>query len=1155
MSEIKLTESNLRLDSDNNRENREQQSGSLNSFYNKAATESLIDVLSSQQGVVNEHLNRTLGRLNQALDSLLNNRDESLASKSEASELQKLSYEVISRDGRLQERVAQAFSSPDRLVRSRDAKDFLQSSFENLPAKLTQESSTATLLSRTVLESLVSLSQKDSLGAGLERDLSLKQVYVPEKKLQGRASMASGKVLNASLAYLDSNQPSVLKTLVDNSSNTASTADNAPDNTSKTGSSTAQVMAEYLKKALEEFPDDSTYLDIFKKNSEVRDNRNSERIREVITNAAQMAKSNNLYPGSPNQILDESSDADAPDDDLTQPAKLTQTDPDADAYTDDPRSKSSVAGSSMTLAELSARAAKLQMQFTRERQRMVQEGKLPDPASPPPIDEEIPGGDGPRTENKISFKIPRSSIAALAQSGKLAAVSSKSETSENDPAKSTRSTGTADDALKSSREELLKAREDVARLKEELAMVQKETLQSARDMALAQLQTQNELKAQAQAWYQSIQEAGELAKTALSALKTVGDGSATAKDALASLEDGNILARLQKITTEDVQNPGKMEETRILALNDEALDENNKEKGANKAAVTPQALSSDDTEDNDLDKNMVRADKTLEKRLYDQASGTPVSQTLDEVTDDTDQKAAVKPDDTVKTASFDDERISDNKTSTLKDPGLSRSDPVIVTYKEQAKDPALLEEDDTLPLDKNTAAASALYQEAAHTADKAEHKESPQDQITSGKSTPAVGFEVPVKTVLDFGGFAVGTITEAENPPPTSNTLQNDAKTAANPDSEELNAEKNAANTKLYKEVLKSDAGVLDDGDDDSHRVQTQTASTSPSNEQTLDDPVLVPKSSPAAQSTDAVVSDENLGKADIALKTPSSDTLSQTSSEGQTAKVSGPNGTPVSAAPLEQNSAPYGSQSNIQSDDSNDPHDANNTRLYKEVLKNQANAAAIDGDDVKTPGSANPAAVNNEESSNQKSLDPNVITAASGDAAAASSVGTLASSQDPNEQNNNQGGGQNLSNPANTLPQSTVQPPEENFDDFEIKRPDAWTVKVNLDMDDPFYQSSGTEFSKIYQNVTKENAHETDGKNLAEPDTGVKASELMNVKPSDELADEPTDLKVTLNPSDTDTDNGDIKAPAGAAPAEPEQTTKTEAKTGLFSRIASFFR
>ena len=66
-------------------------------------------------------------------------------------------------------------------------------------------------------------------------------------------------------------------------------------------------LTEYLKKALEEFPEDSTYLDIFKKNAQGidgKDNRNSQRIREVIYNASQMAKTRNLYPGAPDPTVE-----------------------------------------------------------------------------------------------------------------------------------------------------------------------------------------------------------------------------------------------------------------------------------------------------------------------------------------------------------------------------------------------------------------------------------------------------------------------------------------------------------------------------------------------------------------------------------------------------------------------------------------------------------------------------------------------------------------------------------------------------------------------------------------------------------------------------------------------------------------------------------
>ncbi len=529
MSEIKLqTTNDIKLDE--KRQQEAQKNAPESARFNRHATSSLIEVLSSQQGMVNESLNRTLGKLNTTLDHLLKGQSDNLAQGEDAQSLQKLSYDVISRDVKLQERVAQALSSPNRLIRSRDAQDSLKNSFDNLP-KAIKEDSTGPLLSRAVLESLVTLADKDAIGAGLERDLSLKKVYISDSRPQGRATLASGRILNASLAYIESNQPKVLATLQEsseeNTSQKASTQNtqNPQDEDlnlelKRSKMSTAQVMTEYLKKALEEFPEDSTYLDIFKKNAQGidgKDNRNSQRIREVIYNASQMAKTRNLYPGAPDPTVETAEESFAVNDENTfnKNALNLSADPDARSYIDDPKDKTNVEGSRMSLAELSARAAKLQMQFTRERQRMVQEGQLPDPATMPPIDESIPQGDGSRNYHQSTLRIPRSSVAALAQNPLVQA--SMPPKAQNDVTQSLE--------IEASKQELLKTQDELLKLKAELAKVQAEALQSAKETVNAQLQTQKELKAQAEAWYQSIQEAGAMAKSTIDALKQAANSA------------------------------------------------------------------------------------------------------------------------------------------------------------------------------------------------------------------------------------------------------------------------------------------------------------------------------------------------------------------------------------------------------------------------------------------------------------------------------------------------------------------------------------------------------------------------------------------------------------------------------------------------------
>lgn len=638
--------------------------------FNRHATAALIGVLTTQQGLVPESLNRTVGRLNQSLNALLHDAPESLSQPDESSALQKLTQNVIARDPRLQEKVAQALSSPARLVRARDAGSALQEAFDGLPEKIKAASNAGRLISKTVCESLVSLSDSDSIGAGLERDLSSKRIYVPQERLSARAQMATQNVLSATVAYVESNQKEVLSTLSEEAplaqsaatqgtapavstaatdltapsgtddvqlskagteaaalsqaleqsarSETATAPDTAPSSSAavtvpaaarqadltapqekvpRAQMSTAQLMTEYLRKALEEFPEDSTYLDIFRKNATGAtpgEGRNSERIREVIYNASQIAKTRNLYPGTPPQVIEEPPVEDTPElnaGNIAQPTPLkaaetgaeetaARRDPQAaiearvnavlneneeETYIDALPREKPVAGREMSLSELSARAAKLRMHFSRERQRQIAEGQLPDPARmahPFPEEEETSEQILRRTlseENTAQLahreplRLPRSSTAMLAGQGQLKSTEPVGEALPKavpEAQVSVSAAGADTDPLQA---EIAASREELARLKQELAAVQAEALRSAKETVSAQLETQKELKAQAEAWYQSIREAGTLAQHTLTALKNTAQSMENLQSVKARepLSESTALSRLQHITAED----------------------------------------------------------------------------------------------------------------------------------------------------------------------------------------------------------------------------------------------------------------------------------------------------------------------------------------------------------------------------------------------------------------------------------------------------------------------------------------------------------------------------------------------------------------------------------------------------------------------------
>ena len=350
-------------------------------LINVKAASKYLSLLSRDRSVVSDGLKRTLNSVQSTLNSYIQDKDKikSAATSSGLSgegELTRLSSRVIARDSALSESVAEDLSTKSKLVRSREAATEFGKTMSSLPPALKEDTAAGSAISKTIAQSLLNLTDHETLGAGLERDLAVRGIYVPEQELSQRSREATSRVLQVSLAFAMSNSPEVLESLPPDESEPEKEAP---------GSTTPQIMTRYLRKALNEFPDDSTYLDIFKKNREAsesaRDDKVSEetmeRIHNLIVKAAQSARRGNLIPGdaqtdeSGNSGVSEksaSTGSAAPRSARSDTAN--QTGPSEDAR-------------GLSLSELSERASRLQRQFRLERQKLASEGQMPDPAEYP----------------------------------------------------------------------------------------------------------------------------------------------------------------------------------------------------------------------------------------------------------------------------------------------------------------------------------------------------------------------------------------------------------------------------------------------------------------------------------------------------------------------------------------------------------------------------------------------------------------------------------------------------------------------------------------------------------------------------------------------------------------------------------------------------
>ena len=261
--DVDLKTSVDKSNTDLNKTESETQSGTAKAQINANATAKYISVISKHKGLLAESQARTFNQLNSSLNSFV--KDSSSIAKESYNKdsammghYRKLTVQVINRDPNLQEKVASDLSSQKEMVRTRDAASVLESDLKNLPKVLSEGTVAGQNLGKFICQSVVNLTDYENMGAGLQRDLAIRQVFAPTEELSLRSKQATAEVLAASIAYVKSNQPEVLTTLKPEQQEIVKP---------KPGSTTPQIMTRYLRQALDEFPDDSTYLDIFKTTS------------------------------------------------------------------------------------------------------------------------------------------------------------------------------------------------------------------------------------------------------------------------------------------------------------------------------------------------------------------------------------------------------------------------------------------------------------------------------------------------------------------------------------------------------------------------------------------------------------------------------------------------------------------------------------------------------------------------------------------------------------------------------------------------------------------------------------------------------------------------------------------------------------------------
>ena len=378
----------------------QEQEQSRPASMNKAATANYLSSLRREQDEVGDNLSRSMNKLNQSLSQAAAKSDTAPVDEQaqKMAVYSKLAGKLIDRDSSLQEKVAQNLSSNSNVVRSKDASESLQKAMDNLPPALKEGTQAGKDLAKFMVENLVTLSDRKQMGAGLERDLAVRQISIPKNQPNSRIQQASSKVLSASIEYVKNNQPEVLAKIPPETkaeSQTSSTTTikaqehSAPAQTKDTTYISA-LKAQRHQSAINNDQEPKAQAPQDKISAEI-----SKRIHSLIAQAATTAKSGNLISLSPEEAerFDRTQSPQSSDNlkrifgqNNNSSSNTSSVNNGADGELPPPSTTNKQAPTNvrqLSLAELSARANQLQTQFREERQRIVQEGKLPDPAQMP----------------------------------------------------------------------------------------------------------------------------------------------------------------------------------------------------------------------------------------------------------------------------------------------------------------------------------------------------------------------------------------------------------------------------------------------------------------------------------------------------------------------------------------------------------------------------------------------------------------------------------------------------------------------------------------------------------------------------------------------------------------------------------------------------
>ncbi|MGN1393064.1 MAG: flagellar hook-length control protein FliK [Succinivibrionaceae bacterium] len=267
---------------------------------NVSATYSYLSVLTSEQHKLSDEMAQSQATLQRYIASLASEpeRAENANPTPKEKPLLDLISKVVLRDENLQEKIASDLTSRIKVVKTSDSVTELQSYCDTLPKIFQESNDVGKALMRYLCEVVVNLSTSDNISPATTRQLAKENIFPPDGVLTPKGEQVLSKLLSSTIEFIRANQPDVLAVIGKGASEVI------------VPSVAKMQMADFIQTALDEMPEEDTYLNLFTKNSQNFEDETSaeiaKRVSELINKAATIARDGHLLTSSRDLINQDS---------------------------------------------------------------------------------------------------------------------------------------------------------------------------------------------------------------------------------------------------------------------------------------------------------------------------------------------------------------------------------------------------------------------------------------------------------------------------------------------------------------------------------------------------------------------------------------------------------------------------------------------------------------------------------------------------------------------------------------------------------------------------------------------------------------------------------------------------------------------------------